>query len=138
MPTTIALVAVAVLAVGVPLAAVAASRWRGWSRLRPGRVGEPWTEVMERHGLTGLQMHELAMHLGRTQQWPWARPPDDPVLRAAGADWLRWELDRAEARAARGGVGGVLARVLEVPWRRYWRGQLRRWSAAPDRGSASR
>ncbi len=127
-----------VLLVGLPLLAVLASRSRGWSRLRPGRVGESWTEVARRNGLTGLQTHELAAHLGRTQQWPWGAPPGDPVLRTAGVDWLGWGLRGAEERAARPALRGVLSRDVEWPWRRHRRRQLRTWSAAHDRGTVAR
>ncbi|MGY1812455.1 hypothetical protein [Blastococcus sp. SYSU D00820] len=104
------------IAVGLPLLALLAARWSGWSRLRPGRAGEPWTEIMQRHRLTGPEMHRLARHVGLSAEWP-VRPPEDPALRAAAVDWFGWDLRRAEERAARPGVRGLLVRGAEAPWR---------------------
>ena len=113
------LVAVAVL-VGLPLLALGVSRWRGWSRLRPGREDDPWVDLQRRHHISPQEMQRTMLYLGSREQWP--RPPiDDPVLRAVVVDWETWHLDRAEARAARPGVLGLLAKVVEAPVRHQYR-----------------
>ena len=118
--SAMALVGVVVLLVGLPLLAWRVSRWRGWSRLRPGQEDDPWVEVQRRHRLTPVEMHQTMQYLGIAQQWP--RPPlTDPVLRAVVVDWESWYLRRAEARAARPGALGLLARVVEAPMRRQYR-----------------
>jgi hypothetical protein len=135
-----AAVGVVLVAVGVPLLALAVARWRGWDRPRPGRVGEPWTLIVQRHRLTGAEMHRLARHVGTASEWP-VRPPEDPALRAAAVDWFRWELEGAQRRAARPGPAGVLFRVVEGPRRVHLRRLIGRHggNATPvRRGGAGR
>lgn len=108
------------LLVGLPLLAWGVSRWRGWSRLRPGREDDPWVDVQRRHRITPLEMQQTMFYLGSREQWP--RPPiEDPVLQAVVVDWESWHLQRAEARAARPGLLGLLARVVEAPTRSQYR-----------------
>jgi hypothetical protein len=111
---------VVLLLVGLPLLALGASRWPGWSRLRPGAGDDPWVDVQRRHHITPLEMQRTMLYLGSREYWP-APPLDDPVLRAVVVDWERRQLDRAEARAERPGPLGLLARVLEAPMRRQYR-----------------
>ena len=118
--SVIALVVVGLVLVGVPLLALAVSRWRGWSRLRPGAEDDPWVDLQRRHRISPLEMQRTMLYLGVREQWP--RPPiDDPVLRAVVVDWESWHLDRAEARAARPGGLGLLAKVVEAPMRSQYR-----------------
>jgi hypothetical protein len=119
--SSVTAVGVAVLVlVGLPLLALGVSRWRGWSRLRPGREDDPWVDVQRRHRITPLEMQQAISYIGSREQWP--RPPiEDPVLRAVVVDWESWHLARAEARAARPGLLALLARVVEAPMRSQYR-----------------
>lgn len=116
----IALAVALLLLVGLPLVAWRVGHWRRWRELQPGMEDDPWLEVLRRHRLSGEEMHRVVGHVGTSEQWP--RPPlTDPVLRAAVVDVEQWHLHRAEARAARPGVLGLAARVVEAPMRWQYR-----------------
>ena len=118
--SAVALVGALVLLVGLPLLAWRVSRWQRWSDLRPGAGDDPWVDVQRRHHITPLEMQQAMAYLGSREQ-RWRLPIEDPVLRAVVVDWETWELERAEARAARRGVLGLLARIVEAPMRSQYR-----------------
>ena len=118
------------LLVGLPLSAVAVSRWHHWDELRPGRDRDPWGEVARRHRLTPQEVHQLTQHLA---MWGAARPLADPVLRAAAVDWAQAQLAGYEER--RSGALGTLFWLADSGHRRSSRAIARRYgsSAVPVR-----
>jgi hypothetical protein len=96
---TAGIVAVVVIAVGLPLAAFWVGSRRFWSRLRPralatDRQGALYREVVLRHR---LRPSEIAQVEGAVT---WGRRLEDPRLRLAVVDWaqaLRADADRRRA-----------------------------------------
>jgi hypothetical protein len=54
---TVALIAVVVIALGLPLLAWWLGDRRFWSRLRPGAEPDPWADAMRQFGLTRRKLH---------------------------------------------------------------------------------
>jgi hypothetical protein len=84
---TIPWIAVAVIAVGLPLVGWWLGGRRFWSRLRPGRVKDPLGHLLREHGLAGADAARVltAVHQGGRLE--------DPRLRRAVVDLARLELE---------------------------------------------
>jgi hypothetical protein len=80
---TWAIVAVVVLLVGLPLAAVWWSRRAFWSRLRAGRDRDPFGDTMRRHRLGPAAMARVENAV------VWGTRLEDPAERAAVVDLAR-------------------------------------------------
>ena len=84
---TTALIAVALIAVGLPLAAW----WLGgrsfWSRLRRRPASDPWLDVLRRHRLTGAEAGRVISAVERGERL------DDPRLRRAAVELAEQSLE---------------------------------------------
>jgi hypothetical protein len=89
---TVALIAVVVIAVGLPLLAW----WLGgrpfWSRLRPGAEPDPWGDAVRRFGLTPPEAAQVESAVN------WGRRLDDARLRPAAVAWAQQRIDEQKAR----------------------------------------
>ena len=83
---TAAWVTVAVLLLGVPLAAWWLGGRRFWSRLRLGRERDPWGDVVRRHRLSPGESARLSREVPKGTRY------DDGRLRAAAVDLAQLEL----------------------------------------------
>ncbi|MGY1763784.1 hypothetical protein ACI79G_22220 [Geodermatophilus sp. SYSU D00779] len=106
---TTPLIAVLVIAVGLPLLAWWIARRPYWSRLRPGAEPDPWRDLVRRHGLSAGEAAMVAADVPRGLRLP------DPRLRRAAVDWARELLAQEGVRLPRDprtrGVVAVLAAV---------------------------
>jgi hypothetical protein len=80
------LIAVVVLAVGVPIAAVWVGRRPFWAAHRARTDGDPWPAILREHSLTAEETHRVA----RAVQWG-NRLPEERLRRAV-ADWALRDL----------------------------------------------
>ena len=121
---TAAWVTVAVLLLGVPLAAWWLGGCRFWSRLRPRSTPDPWGDAMHRFGLTPGEMARVESAV------VWGVQLDGERLRRAAVALGREELARRRFRSprTRRAFGLVLLLVLggaivlyarepdQIPW----------------------
>ena len=87
--------ALAVLVVGLPLAAWWIGGWRFWGRATPGSERDVYREMVRRHA---LRPAEAAQVEGAVT---WGRELQDPRLRAAVVDWAQALQAEARERSAR-------------------------------------
>ena len=80
---TAGILAVLVIAVGLPLLAVWTARRPHWSRLRWGAEPDPWRDLVRRHGLSAGEASRIAADVPR------GRRLHEPRLRRAAVDWAR-------------------------------------------------
>lgn len=83
---TAAWVTIAVLVLGVPLAAVWLGGRRFWSRLRPGREPDPYGDLVRHHGLTPAEAVRLSREVPQGTRY------DDDRLRRAAIDMAEMQL----------------------------------------------
>ena len=99
----IAVLAVVLIAVGLPLLAWWVGGRRVWNRLRPGAEPDPWRDAVRRHGLSAAEAAGLAREVTRGHEF------DDPRLRRAAVDWagtlLAQETPRPRTAVGRALVG---------------------------------
>ncbi|WP_089306703.1 hypothetical protein [Geodermatophilus pulveris] len=106
---TVPLVAVLVLAVGLPLLAVWVARRPLRSRLRPDAEPDPWRDPVRRHGLSAGDASRIAEDVPRGRRLP------DPRLRPVAAEWARELLERERPRLPRDPrTHGVVVVLLAV------------------------
>jgi len=105
-----ALVAVLVIAVGLPLLAWWVAGRRCWSRLRPGAEPDPWRDLVRRHGLSAGEAARISADVPRGLRFP------DPRLRRAAVDWARSLLKQEQVRLPRDPrIRGVVV-VVVIVW----------------------
>lgn len=107
---TAPLVAVLVIAVGLPLLAWWVARRPYWSRLRPGAEPDAWRDLVRRHGLSAGEAARIAEDVPRGRRLP------DPRLRRAAADWARQLLEQEQFRSPRNPRTRGVVIVLVVVW----------------------
>ncbi|WP_448609250.1 hypothetical protein [Geodermatophilus sp. URMC 60] len=107
---TAPLIAVLVIAVGLPLLAWCVARRPYWSRLRPGAEPDPWRDLVRRHGLSPGEAARIAADVPRGVRLP------DPRLRRAAAEWARDLLAQEQVRLPRNPRTRGVVVVLVVVW----------------------
>jgi hypothetical protein len=107
---TAPLIAVLVIAVGLPLLAWWVARRRYWSRLRPGAEPDPWRDLVRRHGLSAGEVARIAADVPRGLQLP------DPRLRRAAVDWARHLLEQEQVRLPRNPRTRGVVILLVIVW----------------------
>ncbi|WP_100500190.1 hypothetical protein [Geodermatophilus chilensis] len=107
---TTSLIAVLVIAVGLPLLAWWVARRPYWSRLRPGAEPDPWRDLVRRHGLSAGEAARVATDVPRGLRLP------DPRLRRAAVEWARELLDQEQLRLPRNPRTRGVVVVLVIVW----------------------
>ena len=107
---TAPLVAVLVIAVGLPLLAWWVAGRPSWSRLRPGAEPDPWRDLVRRHGLPAGESARIAADVPRGLRLP------DPRLRRAAVDWARELLGQEQVRLPRNPRTRGLVVVVVIGW----------------------
>lgn len=107
---TAGILAVLVIAVGLPLLAVWTARRPHWSRLRWGAEPDPWQDLVRRHGLSAGEAARIATDVPR------GRRMAEPRLRRAAADWARELLQQEQVRLPRAPRTRRLVVVVVVLW----------------------
>lgn len=107
---TAPLVAVLVIAVGLPLLAWWVAGRPYWSRLRPGAEPDPWRDLVRRHGLSAGEAARIAADVPRGLRLP------DPRLRRAAVDWARELLGQEQVRLPRNPRTRGLVVVVVIGW----------------------
>jgi hypothetical protein len=107
---TAPLVAVLVIAVGLPLLAWWVAGRPFWSRLRPGAEPDPWRDLVRRHGLSAGESARIAADVPRGLRLP------DPRLRRAAVDWARELLGQEQVRLPRNPRTRGLVVVVVIGW----------------------
>ena len=106
---TAAWLTIAVLLLGVPLAAWWLGGRRFWSRLRLGRERDPWGDVVRRHRLTPGESAQLSRDVPKGTRY------DEDRLRAAAVDLAQLELGQGLLPAGASRTRRVLV-VLAFCW----------------------
>jgi hypothetical protein len=104
------LIAVLVIAVGLPLLAWWVAGRPYWSRLRPGAEPDPWRDLVRRHGLSAGEAALVAAEVPRGSRLP------DPRLRRAAAEWARELLEQETVRLPRNPWTRGLVIVVAIGW----------------------
>jgi hypothetical protein len=107
---TAPLIAVLVIAVGLPLLAWWVARRPYWSRLRPGADRDPWRHLVRRHGLSAGEAARIAAEVPRGSRLP------DPRLRRAAAEWARELLEQEQVPLPRNPRTRGVVVVLVILW----------------------
>ncbi|WP_448618497.1 hypothetical protein [Geodermatophilus sp. URMC 65] len=107
---TTPLIAVLVIAVGLPLVAWWVARRPYWSRLRPGAEPDPWRDLVRRYGLSAAEAARVAADVPRGVRLP------DPRLRRAAVEWARELLEQEQVRLPRNPRTRGVVVVLVVVW----------------------
>lgn len=107
---TAPLVAVLVIAVGLPLLAWWVAGRPYWSRLRPGAELDAWRDLVRRHGLSAGEAARIAADVPRGLRLP------DPRLRRAAVDWARELLGQEQVRLPRNPRTRGLVVVVVIGW----------------------
>lgn len=105
----VALIAVMLILIGLPLAAWWVGGRRFWGRLRPGAPRDPWGDLMREYRLTGGEMAEVSSALNR------GRRLDDERLRRAAVAMAEASL-RIGPQWRHGSRGQRLFVLLAIAW----------------------
>ena len=89
---TPALIAVVVIALGLPILAWWFGGRRFWSRLRPRAEPDPWGDAMRRFRLTPAETAQVESAVS------WGRRLDDARLRRAAVAWAQESIDQHRVR----------------------------------------
>ena len=107
---TAPLIAVLVIAVGLPLLAWWVAGRPYWSRLRPGAEPDRWRDLVRRHGLSTEEAARIAADVPRGLRLP------DPRLRRAAVDRARQLLEQEQVRLPRNPRTRGLLIALAICW----------------------
>lgn len=92
---TAAIVAIVVIAAGLPLAAFWVGGRRFWNRLKPGAEPSPWRDLVRAHGLSAREASLVADAVRS------GRALDEERLRRAAAAWASLQLRSRRPGSAR-------------------------------------